>query len=412
MATTANSPSTPTSLKPLKPEELYFDEKDTSDSGKFKFLLSILKKVIGVGDILNLRISLPSQVLDPIPNLEYFHWLDRPDYFACLSEPDDPVERFIGVLRYSFSRYVKYTKKLAKPYNSVLGEHFLCHWEVNLPNTDRQVTVNMVNEQTSHHPPVSAFWYECPETGVTAQGHDHLSAKFTGTSVKVVPGNLAKGVYINLSKRDNEEYHLTHGAAYIHGFLTGNLGMGLSDKVIVSCPLTGIRAVYEFKSESWIGKNKYLFEGKVFRFKPTFENGTTEADLPPDSFKLSDVSDSELIAKMHGSWRGKAFITRKDSKESELLVDLESLEALPKIVKPQEEMGSLESRNVWQEVTTNILSREFSKATKAKLAIEEQQREKTRQRTENGAPWSPTFFYTKAGEEHRPYLKPNVTPKY
>jgi len=96
------------SLKSIKTEEISFNEKDQSDSGKFKFILSILKKVIGVGDILNLRISLPSQVLDPVPNLEYFHWLDRPDYFANLSEPEDPVERFVGVVRYSLTRYVKY----------------------------------------------------------------------------------------------------------------------------------------------------------------------------------------------------------------------------------------------------------------------------------------------------------------
>jgi hypothetical protein len=39
----------------------------------------------------------------------------------------------------------------------------------------------MVSEQTSHHPPISAFWYECKETGVVACGMDQVKAKFSGT---------------------------------------------------------------------------------------------------------------------------------------------------------------------------------------------------------------------------------------
>ena len=31
------------------------------------------------------RLSLPASLLEPIPNLEYWHYLDRPDYFAALS---------------------------------------------------------------------------------------------------------------------------------------------------------------------------------------------------------------------------------------------------------------------------------------------------------------------------------------
>lgn len=37
-----------------KPEQLGFDEKDQSDSGKFKFLLGLVKKLVGVSDIINL----------------------------------------------------------------------------------------------------------------------------------------------------------------------------------------------------------------------------------------------------------------------------------------------------------------------------------------------------------------------
>ncbi len=30
----------------------------------------------------NVRFSLPSQLIEPIPNLEYWNYIERPDYFA------------------------------------------------------------------------------------------------------------------------------------------------------------------------------------------------------------------------------------------------------------------------------------------------------------------------------------------
>jgi hypothetical protein len=85
----------------------------------------------------------------------------------------------------------------------------------------RPVTVSYLTEQTSHHPPVSAFYVDCPEKGISARGYDQLSAKFTGTSVRVVPGAHNLGIFVTLKNRDNEEYQLTHPAAYLGGLLRG-----------------------------------------------------------------------------------------------------------------------------------------------------------------------------------------------
>ena len=38
-----------------------------------------------------------------------------------------------------------------------------------------------LTEQILHHPPVSAFYGECRERGISLCGLDHLSAHFTGT---------------------------------------------------------------------------------------------------------------------------------------------------------------------------------------------------------------------------------------
>ena len=41
--------------------------------------------------------------------------------------------------------------------------------------------VAFLTEQVSHHPPVSAFYAECRDRGVSMYGHDHAVASFTGT---------------------------------------------------------------------------------------------------------------------------------------------------------------------------------------------------------------------------------------
>lgn len=87
----------------------------------------------------------------------------------------------------------------------------------------KPVKVSYLTEQTSHHPPVSAFFIDCPEKGITARGYDQLSAKFTGTSIRVIAGAHNLGIFIELQKRENELYQLTHPAAYLGGLLRGKL---------------------------------------------------------------------------------------------------------------------------------------------------------------------------------------------
>ena len=83
------------------------------------------------------------------------------------------------------------------------------------------VTVSYLTEQTSHHPPVSAFWVACPEKGVSACGFDQISAKFTGTSIRVTSGQHNLGIFVKLERRDDELYQMTHPAAHLGGLLRG-----------------------------------------------------------------------------------------------------------------------------------------------------------------------------------------------
>nr|CAG8447304.1 130_t:CDS:2 [Entrophospora candida] len=361
-------------------------EHDPNQQSKFRLLFSLLKNFIGVKDIVTLRISLPAQLLEPIGNLEYWNYNDRPDYLICIGDSDDPLERMFATIRWWFSKDLKYVKgKLIKPYNSILGEQFSCHWDVSEPRFDKkgnfieqQETLNendnnqknyrvtCLTEQISHHPPVSAFCYHSEDKGITARGVDQLSARFTGTSVKIGPGEQNKGIYINLSKRGNEEYLLTHPVASVQGWLKASLYIVVGESCIITCPKTKLKAILEYKEERWLGKPKFAIEGKIFKYDPKND----------DKKKLKIINENDVLAEITGSWRGQVHATRLDTNETKLLLDMEKIFPIPKQVKPISKQKPLESRNVWKPVTTALFQKDYTKATKEKQIIEERQRQK------------------------------------
>ena len=124
-----------------------------------------------------------------------------------------------------------------------------------LPRTEKKpIRVSFLTEQTSHHPPVSAYWYACPQLGISARGYDQISAKFTGTSVRVDPGVFNRGIFINLAQRNNEEYQLVHPAASLGGLLRGNLYISVADTCSITCPQTRQKCLLTYVEESWFGK--------------------------------------------------------------------------------------------------------------------------------------------------------------
>lgn len=131
--TNSSSASSVISSGALKMQEEMGSE--PSKESKLKAFFSILRKFVGVKDIANVRFSLPAQLLEPIPNLDYWNYLDRPDAFVSIGQQNDALLRMLEVLRFWFTKDLKFIKgRPCKPYNSTLGEMFRCHWDVIGPN--------------------------------------------------------------------------------------------------------------------------------------------------------------------------------------------------------------------------------------------------------------------------------------
>ncbi|QRV96260.1 oxysterol binding protein [Ceratobasidium sp. AG-Ba] len=443
---------------------------DTGE-GKLKMIVGLIKKCLGVKDIATMRISLPASVLEPIPNLEYWNYLDRPDVFAAIGDSDDPLLRMLAVLRFTFTKDLKFVHgKICKPYNSVLGEHFRSHSsfiplnypsDPNLPpifpshtllnqssnlavpepntvpsetasvrstistsgpnaarskhklgespnveaddddgefkdaedglaNSDR-VRVVFLTEQVSHHPPISSYYITAPERGVEACGVDQISAKVSGTTVRVTPGSANKGIFVKLNKGpgSGETYQITHPSANVNGIFRGQFYATMSDSTVVVCHKAGkesLRAVIEYKEESWIGKAQFLLEGVIHTFDPS------NAEECSTWTKVKQVPASRIVATFEGTWRGLIKWKRVDETDSRPLIDLSNLIVMPKHVRPIESQLPNESHRLWEHVTKNLLSKNYNEATKFKQAIEQKQRDDAATRKAKGEDFIPVYF--------------------
>ncbi|KAL2144714.1 hypothetical protein VTI28DRAFT_8652 [Corynascus sepedonium] len=427
-----------------------------NEGSKLKTFISILRKFIGVSDLASVRFSLPSQLLEPTPNLEYWNYLDSPNAFVAIGTADDPVDRMLEVLRFWFTKDLKYAKgKPCKPYNSCLGEFFRCNWETeddapridttalrrnsgsipgssasstrstklsSIPaglgsgnpnasssvsvsqsakNPTKPVRVSYLTEQTSHHPPVSAFYIDCPEKGLHAKGFDQITAKFTGTSIKVMPGEHNLGIFITVERRDHETYQLTHPAAHLGGILRGALSVSVGDMAYITCPETRLKAILRYYDDGWLGRTTNKVEGIIFRYDP--END--------DKRQIQDVPEEEVLVRLGGPWKEKIVFTlgpkplSSHPPENQItIIDIAPLTVAPKVLPPREQQLPHESLQLWGEVTKAILAKQFSRATTVKQELEEAQREKAREREKNGETWKPVFFEQATDKAGKPSL--------
>lgn len=166
-------------------------------------------------------------------------------------------------------------------------------------NLTKPVRVSYLTEQTSHHPPVSAFYVDCPEKGIHARGFDQISARFTGTSIKVMPGEHNLGIFITVERRDHETYQLRHPAAHLGGILRGALNVTVGDVAYITCPETKLKAILRYYDDGWLGRSTNKMEGVIFRYDPEKDDKTL----------ISQVAEADILVRLGGAWKEKIVFT-------------------------------------------------------------------------------------------------------
>lgn len=269
---------------------------------------------------------------------------------SSIGDSDDPLERILAVLRFWFTKdlvsgnpdinytvltitfrnmsrenlanrttqaWASFSGFVARGTPVFLADHVQCKWVVKdiappilgamtkasqsqaESPANSPVTVSYLTEQTSHHPPVSAFYIDCPAMGISARGFDQLSAKFTGTSIRVTPGAHNLGIFVTVHSRGNEEYQLTHPAAQLGGLLRGSPSVTVADTCYITCPQTRMKVILHYLEEGWLSKTQNRVVGVIYKYDPESDRRT----------RIKDVPQQEVLATLEGCWHRQVYFT-------------------------------------------------------------------------------------------------------
>ncbi|KAJ6254053.1 oxysterol-binding protein [Anaeramoeba flamelloides] len=152
------------------------------------------------------RIALPARLFEPRSFLERLAegFAYAPLYLEQAYKATDPIERMKNVVCFMFAGlHLSLTN--SKPFNPILGETYQCYF---------QNGTQIFCEQTSHHPPVSAFQLIGPNDKYMYHGYGNWSASFKGNSIDV----SQKGKY-ELDFNDGTKYTWDNPNVRINGIL-------------------------------------------------------------------------------------------------------------------------------------------------------------------------------------------------
>ncbi|XP_068237892.1 oxysterol-binding protein-related protein 11-like isoform X3 [Palaemon carinicauda] len=344
------------------------------------------------------RVTLPTFILERRSLLEMFaDFLGHPDYLIKVSEGTTAEERMQAVVKwYLTSIHVGRNGSVAqKPYNPIIGETFHCSWRVPLEQMTAQdtedmsdskskdgkksfVTIRYAAEQVSHHPPVSAFFFECPEKQLSINAHIWTKSKFMGMSIGV---NLVGDITLIIGNV-RESYSLAMPSAYGRSILT-EPWVELGGRVNIVSPESGCQAAIVFHTKPFYG-------GKLHRVTAEVKNAA-----------------GTILTRVQGEWDSSLEFTYADG--SQEVIDVNEIPMVcHKRVRPLAQQGPAESRRLWHDVSVALARGDVETATSHKRALEEQQRKEERERNAHGAAF-PTKLFSSPAPDHWVY---NQLPSY
>ncbi|KAL2338675.1 hypothetical protein Fmac_013121 [Flemingia macrophylla] len=273
------------------------------------------------------------------------------------------LDRFISVVAWSIST-VRPLRFGVAPYNPTLGETH----HVSKGN------LNVLLEQISHHPPVSALHATDDKENIEMTWCQFPVSKFYGTSIETkVHGKRQLKLH-----NHGETYEMNSPNLVIK--ILPVPGTDWAGNVSIKCLETGLLAELSYISQSFFGfrAGQRLVKGKIF-----------------DSLSM------KTLYKIEGHWDSTVTVKNTTSTETRVIYDAKQVTfglQIP-IVKNPEGVWPTETALVWGELSQAIMSKDWEKAREAKKIVEERQRVLQRERESKGENWIPKHFIVSSGKE-------------
>lgn len=335
------------------------------------FLWHIIKQLRPGMDLS--KVTLPTFILEPRSFLEkladyYYHC----DILSDAVLIDDPLMRFVNIVKWYLSGFYKKPDGTKKPYNPILGEKFRCFWDH--PKT--QSRTFFIAEQVSHHPPVSAFHVSNRKDGYIITCSPLTRSRFGGNSVSAILDGKAK---LHLIRR-NETYTVTLPYAHCRGILLGTLSLELGGKVNIECAETGCKCELDFKlAPVWASSSSYnSITGRILR-------------------------SNKITHTLEGHWDKKINIVDKRNEEKSVLwevTDSVRSSRLKRYTVDLKDQGDRESVKLWKKVSEALAVSDQTVATTEKTRLEDMQRQEARDRS---GVFAPDHFECKSGTNEWTY---------
>ncbi|CCH46793.1 Oxysterol-binding protein [Wickerhamomyces ciferrii] len=312
------------------------------------------------------RITLPTFILERKSMLERItNQLQQPDLVIKAHQSKTELDRFLLIVKWYLSGWHIAPKAVKKPLNPVLGEYFTSWWD--LSNGDQAF---YISEQTSHHPPKSSYFYMIPNHNIRVDGAIIPKSRFLGNSTAAMMDGITVCQFLDIldSKGQPEKYTLTQPNMYARGILFGKMRIELGDHMIIKSPTTGYSIDIEFKVKGFISGSYDSIEGIV---------------KDPQGKSIYEIT---------GKWNDVIYLKNLTNGEKTVFWDTKKSNPQPPKVRPLEEQGEFESRNLWKSVTDALGQRNHELATEEKFKIEDHQRVLRQKRIEDGVEFHPKLF--------------------
>ncbi|KAF2273117.1 uncharacterized protein EI97DRAFT_384313 [Westerdykella ornata] len=343
----------------LRGDDVTKEDETVVDSEQGSMLMHIISQLRPGADLS--RVTLPTFILEPRSMLERItNFMAHPETLLPMTKIEDPVERFVAVVKFYLSGWHIKPPGVKKPLNPILGETFTCYWDY-----EDGTRGYYIAEQTSHHPPKSSYFFMAPEHHLRIDGTLKPRSKFLGNSA----ASMMEGIAVMRFLNTNERFFITQPNMYARGILFGKMKYELGDHSFVRCPESGLAADLEFKTKGWVSGGYNAIGGFI-------KDTKTDTNL----FELS------------GHWNAAMYIKNLTTGKKELLFDATHAKHTPPKTRPLEEQGERESQRLWHEVTEAVKRKDQEVATEAKARIEDRQREEAAKRAQDDVDWHPSLF--------------------
>jgi hypothetical protein len=207
------------------------------------------------------------------------------------------------------------------------------------PDKNGRGQTDLLVEQVSHHPPITAYHISNSSKGLTLQGHNAQKTSFSAGNIIVKQVGHAV-LTVALPSGEREQYLITLPRLRIEGIWYGSPYIELSDSSYIQSS-SGWLSTIEYKGKGY-------FSGKAHSYKAT----------------LAPASGASAKHSFEGQWHTAS----KDSKGVPFHDVTGAKEDV--VTRPVAAMEEWESRKLWAQVSQGIRSGDYETASKAKTVIE------------------------------------------